>query len=135
MTGSLAKPMIPPKGWATINGFPGIYSKVCVTKENLPECNAAKEMLGSDGGLILRLWCKYSECGDVYIEANQTTDTGAVLGWTNSTGRGMEGDVLYLGLSAISTGQDNSFIFAFPVVTRMTIGGKPVSGYPIGLGR
>lgn len=95
-----------------------------------PDCIAAEKKLVDGLGLVVRFWCKDVPCGDIYLEANQISDSGAVLGWTNDSGYGQKGDVVYLALQAI-----NGPVFAYPAITKAVVGRHNVIGFPIGVGR
>ncbi len=109
----------PPDGWSS-TGLDGIFVDICF-QEATPECQAAKQKAGADSyPLIVKVWCRDNPCGNIYIEANQVSKNGAVMGWTNDTGRGQQGDVVYLGLRSY----DADGLLAQPTVTNFSIGGQ-----------
>jgi hypothetical protein len=109
---------------------PGIYFTLCSHSKMTPECIASRASLSNDSGLVVKIWCKDFPCGDIYIEANQVADSGAVLGFANNSGYGQKGDIIYLPLQALVDP-----VFAFPVITKLVIDGRSISGFPIGVGR
>lgn len=108
----------PPPGWFE-TGVSGVLMAFCKADEKAPECLAAGERSGGPA-LVIKVWCRDRPCGDIYIQANQATDQGAVMGWTNDTGNGRQGDVVYLALRYYSEGG----VFASPKVTEFRIGGE-----------
>jgi hypothetical protein len=110
----------PPEGWSS-TGLDGIFVDICRFKEATPECQAAIQKAGADSyPRIVKVWCRDRPCGGIYIEANQVSENGAVMGWTNDTGRGQQGDVVYLGLRSYAA----DGLLAQPTITKFSIGGQ-----------
>jgi hypothetical protein len=113
----------PPDGWSS-TGLDGIFVDICF-QEATPECQAAIQKAGADSyPLIVKVWCRDSPCDNIYIEANQVSKNGAVMGWTNDTGRGQQGDVVYLGLRSYVAGSGGDRLLAQPTITKFSIGGQ-----------
>ena len=113
----------PPDGWFS-TGLDGIFVDICRFREATPECQAAKQKTGEDSyPLVVKVWCRDRPCGGIYIEANQVSENGSVMGWTNDTGRGQQGDVVYLSLRSYYT----NGLLAQPKITKCMIGGQPAS--------
>lgn len=129
----------PPPGWSEME-IPGVYFDVCSSSGSIPECQAAIASMGDNKGLAVRFWCKERACGDIYIEANQLSDSGGNMGFTNDTAHGDLGDVVYLTLESTNqnTGSDEDSdgnVFAFPAISKVTMNGQAINGFPIGIGK
>ncbi len=97
----------------------GVFVAICDSRALSKECAAAESRAGGSA-LVIKVWCKNRACGQVYIQANQVTEQGAVMGWTNDTGNGQVGDTIYLALRYYS----EEGVFAAPKLTEFTIGGE-----------
>jgi hypothetical protein len=117
----------PPDGWFS-TGLDGIFVSICRFREATPECQAATQKTGEDSyPLVVKVWFRDRPCGGIYIEANQVSENGSVMGWTNDTGRGQQGDVVYLSLRSYLAGEGENHLLAQPKITKCMIGGQPAS--------
>ena len=122
----------PPDGWSS-TGLDGIFVGICRRQAVFPfqmetiECQAAAKKAGEDNiPIVVMIWCRDSPCGSIYVEANQVSGNGSVMGWTNDTGRGQQGDVVYLTLRSYHEGEGVNRLLATPKMTKLNIGGRSV---------
>lgn len=85
------------KGW--FERKPGIWGRWC-TKT----CSSSK-VIGDRKFMLMEVWAKDRDAGDIYAKINLTDKAGTVVGWTN--------DTLYLskgqkGVLAFSSHQDDA---------------------------
>jgi hypothetical protein len=81
---------------------PGVFVKWCTGKN---ECDGASEKdFTGNGYTAMLVWCKDAPCGSIYAEVNLIGENDLVVGWTNDTGFGAEGDKVML----VFRGQENS---------------------------
>jgi hypothetical protein len=123
----------PPDGWFS-TGLDGIFVGYCHRRTvfpyqmETPECQVAVKKAGEDSyPLVVMVWCRDRPCGGIYIEANQVSENGSVMGWTNDTGNGQYGDVVYLSLRSYYQGESGSSLLAQPKITKCMIGRQPAS--------
>lgn len=83
-----------PNGWESTSKQ-GVYQKWCKTGE----CDTGKVTEGQRYS-ILMLWCKEAPCGDIYGQVNLYNGSGVVVGYTNDTGYGGQGEKVLLTFSS-----------------------------------
>jgi hypothetical protein len=85
-------------GWRQ-SDYPGIYWRWC----DPPDCGTNK-VIGDNAYVLAQVWCKTRACGDIYARVNFISDSDVVVGWTNDTGYGDNGQKVQLTFQSSDSG-------------------------------
>lgn len=100
-----------PNGWRVSN-IPGIYWRWCAETD----CSRSK-VIGDNSAVLIQIWCKTSACGNIYGRVNLISSSDVVVGWTNDTAYGDQGQKVQL---TFQSGQDD---WTKARLTELNIGG------------